>query len=669
MKKGFYSKLALSGIRKNKRLYKPYIFTCIGMVMMFYIMASLSYSSALDGIRGVEMIKSMLSFGTGVIGIFSLIFLFYTNSFLIRKRKKEFGLYNILGMSKKNISVILLNETIMLYLLSLILGLLFGIVFSKFAELALLNIMQKEVTFALSVSLDAILKAVWIYAIIFVLILLNSLRQIHLSNPINLLRSENAGEKPPKANWFFAIIGLLMLGVAYCLAVTIKSPVDALVWFFVAVILVIIATYILFVSGSVTLCRLLQKNKKYYYKANHFVSVSSMAFRMKRNGAGLASVCILSTMVLVTISTTLSIYIGKEESLKTRFPNDFSVTVDYSENVKEEDITNICNDLNKTAENNGNKLINTIDYSYGVTYGVLTDDFIETDITKAGSYDIDDVYQVYYIPLSDYNRIMKTNETLNQNEALIFDTVGDFKGDSITVGNAEKLKVKKRINKMFVNGMILFQPCIYIVADDIDECTSALAKTMDYRDQPMLTLKWSYAFDVDADAETQIALNDKMFDCLDNYGCGFSLESAAASRSSLNISNGGTLFLGAILSIVFIFAAVLIIYYKQISEGYEDRSRFEIMQKVGMTKREIRKSINSQILTVFFLPLITAGLHLAFAFPMLKKLVELFFLYNTAMLITVTVCSLVVFAIFYALVYKITSNAYYSIVSGAGEEI
>ena len=297
MKQSFYPKLAWTGIRKNKRLYTPYILTCIGMVIMFYIMSFLSTSDVLQSMPGGDTMQAMLDLGCGVIGFFALIFLFYTNSFLIRRRKKEIGLYNILGMGKWNLAGVLFWETVMIAGISLASGLLFGIVFSKIAELGMVNILGSQVTFTLSLEPKAIVQVLALFAVIFTLILLNNLRQIHLSNPIELLHSENAGEKKPKANWILALMGFLILSAAYYLAVTIEDPISTMVWFFVAVIMVITATYLLFIAGSIAVCKLLQKNKRYYYKTNHFVSVSSMIYRMKRNGAGLASICILCTMV------------------------------------------------------------------------------------------------------------------------------------------------------------------------------------------------------------------------------------------------------------------------------------------------------------------------------------------------------------------------------------
>ena len=330
MRKSFYPKMAWSGISHNRKLYIPYFFTCIVMVMMFYIIDALSASSVLTQMRGGETMQEMLRLGKGIIGIFTLIFLFYTSSFLSKRRSREFGLYNVLGMDKRNLAHIHFWETAIIAGISLASGLVCGIVFSKLAELWMVNILKGQTDFKLRIEGSAIRETILVFLVIFALILLNSLRKMTMASPMELLRSEHTGEKPPKGNWILALIGLIMLGAAYYLAVTIKEPIEALTWFFAAVVLVIAATYLLFVAGSVTLCRMLQKNKQFYYKKQHFVSIASMSYRMKRNGAGLASICVLSTMVLVMLSSTICLYAGTESIMRERYPRDLSYEVHVS---------------------------------------------------------------------------------------------------------------------------------------------------------------------------------------------------------------------------------------------------------------------------------------------------------------------------------------------------
>ena len=681
MKRGFYAKLAFTGIRKNKRLYVPYILTCIGMVMMFYIVAFLSYSPVLTGIPGGDTLQMILSLGTGVVGVFALIFLFYTNSFLMRRRKKEFGLYNILGMGKGNLARVLLWESLMIAAVALGGGLLAGIALSKIAELGMVNLLQGEVGFSLTLEPEAILQALLLFGVIFLLILLNTLRQIHLSNPIALLHSENVGEKPPKANWILALMGAIILAAAYYLAVTIESPVETLLWFFVAVIMVIIATYMLFVAGSVVICKVLQKKKGYYYKTSHFVSVSSMVYRMKRNGAGLASICILCTMVLVMLSSTVCLYIGTEDSIRSRYPRNINldVTVEDLNDMDSKKMDTIRTLSEKVVSENGQSTNNILDYQVAAFAGYMKNGIIETDSSHLVDFQLDyysDVWQVFLVPLSDYNRLMGEDETLNPDEVLIYTTKStEYQYNTIAFGDREPLKVKKVVPTFADNGVDAMQviPSLYIFISDFNATVEPLLSITDLRDQQLIEMHWFYGFDLSGNDAIQIAIQDQLEAAIGQTGLltdnfHINCEGAAKERSGFyGLFYGGLFFLGILLGTVFLFAAVLIMYYKQISEGYEDQSRFAIMQKVGMTKREIKKSINSQILTVFFLPLITSGVHLAFAFPMIYKLLALFSLTNLELLILVTICCYLIFALFYVLVYRITSKAYYSIVSGARE--
>ena len=678
MKVGFYPKLAVMGILKNKRLYVPYILTCIGMVMMQYIITFLSLSPIIGSMEKGENVQNILSLGVWVIAVFAAIFLFYTNSFLIRRRKKEFGLYNILGMGKRNIGHILFWESIIEAVVSLIIGLGVGIALSKLAELGLINMIDGNISYNLSICVPAVTFTAALFAGIFVLILINNLFHIRLSNPMALLKSESEGEKPPKANWVFGIAGVVILAAAYYIAVSIKNPLSALTWFFIAVIMVIAATYMLFVSGSVVFCRILQKNKKYYYKPNHFVSVSSMAFRMKRNGAGLASICILGTMVLVMIASSACLYIGKEDSLRTVYPRDMisDFQTENSEKMNDELISGIKTVINDVLGEKNLEAQDIIEYKNAQLCGLIRNGVLETDWNENGENPLmyEDLYYVYLIPLSYYNNIMGTNIKLEQNDALIYMPRGTYPFDKLTVKDSVTINVKGVLGDFPVTGeaMTYTVPTLFAVIPDFDETVRTLEEKLNTNGgRDLIQTHWYYAFNLDAPDEIQIEMFDRLWQAFkDNLpsACGYSLKSLASNRADFYGTFGSLFFLGIILSIVFIFAAVLIIYYKQISEGYEDMARFEIMQKVGMTKKDIRKSINSQMLTVFLLPLVIAGVHLAFAFPMICKLITLFNVINTNLLILTTLVSFFVFALFYTLVYRITSNAYYNIVSGAKED-
>lgn len=678
MSKGFYSKLAWNGIRKNKKFYTPYILTCIGMVTMYYIVSFLSVSPQVTNMSGGDTIQVMLSLGCGVISVFSILFLFYTNSFLMRRRKKEFGLYNILGMGKGNLARILLWETLIVTVLSLGIGLLCGIILSKVAELGMLNILSLEVSFAFQIEIQAVYQTIVLFLVIFALILLNSLRQIHLTNPIELLHSETVGEKPPKANWVLAVLGLFLLGGAYWLAISIQDPLSALIWFFVAVIMVIIGTYFLFIAGSVSFCKLLQKNKRYYYKTHHFISVSSMVYRMKRNGAGLASICILCTMVLVMVSSTICLYIGTEDSLRTRYPRNINLdtTIQAFNEADEVQMDKIRQISAEVVSEYGQEMSQVLDYRVAGLVGYLNEDQIILDESRLTEFHWDgysDVWQIYVVPLEDYNRLMGQSETLEADEVLIYTTkMGEYTADTITFEDGNPMRVKKVVDDFADNGVDAMQviPSLYIFVSDFQKVVEPLLG-MENLTSGIVSLHWFYGFDLNCEDEKQIEIMDELgrrIDLLEiESGEGApitSYEAVAKERTSFYGLYGGLFFLGVLLGIVFLFAAVLIIYYKQISEGYEDQSRFEIMQKVGMNRREIKKSINSQILTVFFLPLLTAGVHLCFAFPLIYKLLALFSLTNLSLLILVTVICYLIFSLFYVVIYRVTSHAYYSIVSG-----
>ncbi len=680
MKAGFYPKLAISGIRKNKKLCIPYLLTCTGMIMMYYIILFIKYSDAIQYIRGSETVTTMMGFGAGVVAVFAAIFLFYTNSFLMRRRKKEFGLYNILGMNKWNISRIIFWESVIEAVISMAAGLTIGILLSKTAELGLVNIIKADINYSFYVSPDAILMTVLVFGVIFFALFLNNVFQIRRTNTIALLNSESFGEKPPKSNWVLGIGGVIVLIAAYYIAVTIKDPIEALVWFFVAVIMVIAGTYLLLIAGSVLMCRILQKNKKYYYKENHFVSVSSMVYRMKRNGAGLASICILVTMVLVMISTTSSLYFGVEDTLNKRYPGDINLCIrlNSDDNLDNENISAIRNDINNICKSYNIVPATVNDYRQIQFKGIIEGEKLDTYIYKMSDEERinKDVYQINLIPLEEYNSITGGNETLEDKEIIINTNNCRYTADSLSVNGETVYKVKKYTDLFIKDSdtLISTEPQIFIVVNDVKSAVREFIGELREDGYAPARALWTYEFDTgvntDVQLELEAAVRDYMTEAtgVNSHGIYWvTINGRAENSIDFYYSNGCFFFLGIILSAVFILAAVLIIYYKQISEGYEDQARFSIMQKVGMTKKEIRKSINSQLIIVFFIPIIGAGVHLAFAFPMIRKLLFLFSLDNVGLFALTTLISFIIFALFYVLVYRITSNAYYNIVSGAKE--
>ncbi len=675
MSRYIYPRLAWTGITKNRKIYLPYILTCIGMVLMYYIVSFLSSNATVKSMPGGDEMQAILSEGCIVVAVFSLIFLFYTNSFLMRRRKKEFGLYNILGMGKINLARILFWECLIIAVIALVVGMISGILFSKIGELLMIRILGGEADFSFYISPNTILQTVCIFGVIFLLILLNALRQIHLSNPLELLRSEAVGEKKPKANWVIAVLGIILLAGAYYLAVTIKEPVEALMWFFVAVIMVIVATYMIFISGSVALCKLLQKNKRYYYKTNHFISVSSMAYRMKRNGAGLASICILSTMVLVMIMSTASLYIGTEDSLRSRYPRNI-VTETYSIDTEksklvEDTIAYVLNDKGVGTENLLNYRYLGVAGFFDGNKALFNDDNF-SNFTGVQALNVGNYRQIFIVPLEDYNKVMGESKTLADDEVLIYSTKSDYDYDTITLEDAGTWKVKEVVDDFTDNGNDVMSviASVFIFVPDINKWENMFDEIVaKYGGENDLTsYKHSYyAFDLSCSDEKQIEIENEISSRLkaieDEQQINITVEGVASERAGFYALYGGLFFLGILLGIVFIIGAVLIMYYKQITEGYEDKGRFDILQKVGMTKREIKKSINSQVLTIFFMPLVAAGLHVAFAFPLIRKILALFSLTNFWLLVGITIGCFVLFAVFYIIVYIITSRQYYNIVS------
>lgn len=682
MRLGFYPTLAVQSIRKNKRLYLPYLLTCAGMVMMFYIIHYLAAMPLLMTMAGGRTTGQMLGLGTWIVALFAVIFLFYTNSFLMRRRQKEFGLYNILGMGKGNLSLLLLWENVFLFIASLGAGLLGGIALSKLAELGLMRVIRGEINYDFTINLEALADTVFLFSVIFLLIFLKGLIQLWRLSTVSLLKSENTGEKPPRANYLLGFGGIVLLAAAYYMAVSIQSPLSALTFFFIAVGMVVVATFLVFVSGSVMLCRLLQKNKGYYYKKNHFVSVSSMAYRMRRNGAGLASICILSTMVLVMLLGSGSLYFGAEDSLHARFPRDITTSVRFLNSQADGEAEEaLVREIGTVVRSFGIQPENEDYYLYATATGMLRDGTLVLDKEKVDSISansFDDLCQIYVVPLADYNRCMGAEETLEEDQVLLHCIRRTYDGPTITTDSGTVWQVKTHTGDIMASGNAAMDviPSVYMVVSDLERALDALNAELghigvEYISHPIFT----YGFDTELPAQEEIALCDALrlhLRELENApDAGFTTkytECREEERQDFYGTFGGIFFLGILLSLVFLLATVLIIYYKQITEGYEDEGRFEIMQKVGMSRQDIRKSVNSQMLTVFALPLITAVLHLGFAFPMVQKLLMLFNLRNAALMLTVMAVTVLLFGLIYALIYKLTANAYFSIVSGGRKD-
>lgn len=647
MSKMFYQKLAVENIKKNNQTYFPYILTCICSIMMFYMMHFMSVNEGLDNMSGGSQLKIILGLGTWVIGIFSVIFLFYTNSFLIKRRKKEIGLYNILGMEKRHIAKVLFWENLFVALLGMLMGLLWGIMLSKLMFLVLLKILNYAVPIGFFISVKSILKTIILFAFIFGLTLMNNLTQIHLAKPIELLKGGEVGEKEPKTKWLLTLVGLISLGGGYYIALTTESPLAVLNLFFIAVILVMIGTYALFTAGSITLLKLLKKNKKFYYKSNHFISVSSMIYRMKQNAVGLANISILSTAVLIMVFSTASLYIGMEDVLRTRYPRDIAIDV----KVSKEKQTELNQKIKELADSYHVSIRNNIEFN-SVSMLTKQDNNTFTDADK-DSLTSNNLSVVVFIPLSDYNAIDNQSASLKKDEVLLYTRKGKIEDDHIDV-LGEELIIKNRIdhtNAADIGGD-QFTNLYYIVVSD-EKIADISKDGMDYY----------YAFDTDDTPKKEVDLTYAINNVIKEMSIDGSCEGIEESRQSFFAVYGGLFFIGIFLGALFIMATVLIIYYKQVSEGYEDKRRFEIMQKVGMSKEEIKKSIKSQVLMVFFVPLITAAIHIAAALKAIIKMLAVLNLTNITLFIYCVIGTILAFALFYTMIYMLTSRTYYKIVS------
>ena len=658
MSKFFYWKLALTNLKKNRKTILPYIVTCIMTTAMFYIMTSLAHNSALG-----NNTRMVLGFGYYVIGIFAVIFLFYTNSFLIKQRKKEFGLFNILGLEKKHIVRMIGYETFIMGVGSSLIGILFGILLDKAMFLILLKLFEQSVKIGFYISKNSILVSCILFGGIYFLIFLNSIRQIHLANPIELLHSGNYGEKEPKNKWFFTLFGILFIGIGYFISLQTEDIRSAMNLFFIAVIFVIIGTYFLFTSGSITLLKILKSNKNYYYKTNHFISISSMMYRMKRNAIGLANICILSTMVLVTLSASISLWLGIGDAIEKAYPKDIHLlrgisveSKDYRAEQKKFDdaIGNILDTI-------GIHKKDSIEYVKLDFIGIQKSEGFDLQLTEDDFMQEVDVCNVRFITLADYNSIMGTKEILKEDEILLYTDQNGMKGDSIDFFGKSYL-IQKRINNLPYSTQYDGDMPLYLIVVSDDKKIMELAKEETAAQNGVYI---DIGFNTDGTQEENLELNEKLIE-LSNAKSeqGFFIDSKAQEWEYMMTGLAGILFVGVFLSVLFIMAAILIMYYKQITEGYEDKKRIEIMQKVGIDQREMKDSIRSQVLTVFFLPLLVTGIHIIFAFPILYKILLLFqlFIDNQSLFTTCMIVCFISFGLIYSLVYMLTAKTYYSIV-------
>lgn len=574
MKNSMYFNIANNNLRKNKKTYIPYILACIGTIMMFYIMNCIATNEGLDYVRGAGSLKILLGIGVKIIGLFSIIFLFYTNSFLIKRRKKEIGLYNVLGMEKKHIGKILTIETLMIGFGSLIIGIILGTILGKLLFLILINLLKVNINLSstFSISLASIKNTLFLFIPIFAVVLLQNIIMVKVNNPIELLKGGEKGEKEPKASLILTICAFGFLIVGYTMASTVDKPLKALSIVFIAIILVILGTYSLFTSGSIAILKLLKKNKSFYYKSKNFISVSGMIYRMKQNAVGLASICILCTAVLITISTTVSLYAGQDGSLKIAYPYETQIKIPASE---KELYTKISEGLENKASDHNVKIIDLKEFN-NFNLMVKADGENFKSAIEEKSSGIGDISVIQFYLLDDYNKIENKNIELKDDEALIFSISKEYNSDSIVI-NDNKFKIAKNLDSFKVvnknENNITDEYCLVLKNQQVIENVCK-----DASDKGVLFSTHEIKFNLDGIKEDKIKFCESISSNLTNNKLA-NISNIDIDRKDFYVVNGGFIFLGSFLGLLFILATVLIIYYKQISEGYDDSDRFQIMKK------------------------------------------------------------------------------------------
>jgi putative ABC transport system permease protein len=666
---GLYPRLAWVNLGKNRQTWLPYLFTCIGTIMMFYIMLTLDSDPALGKMSGGSTLGYMLDMGVVVIGFFAVILMFFAHSFIMKQRKKEFGLYNILGMEKRHIARLLAWETLYTAVIAYTAGIALGILFSKLMQLLLLKLLRFDIRFGLYVSPLAMGITALLFAAIFLLTLLNSMRVIHFAKPVELLHGTQEGEREPKSKWVLAVLGIMFLGAGYGLAVSVKSGLEAIQMFFIAVICVIIGTYLLFTAFSIVFLKRLRANKDYYYKTGHFATVSGMLYRMKKNAGGLASICILSTMVLVTVSTTVCLYMGVDEMLDIAYPGDLNVTAAFSADDSGSRDGIMKTTLDAVAAQ-GRTVTDCRDY-LSLSYDVdrSGDSFASQSHQSGLLGGTGDVDSFTILTAADYNAMAGTNVFPAGGEALLYTpnhTGKAFSGGSLTLSGItykitmlDSFPVKEQVS---IRGGEQY----FLVVADFDALKAAQAAQLNGDGEGKQVYMYYLAVNMDGTDQQKIdcaAAVDQAFYQENNEFLSVMTSSRAENYKQFLANYGGLFFLGIFLGFLFLMATVLIIYYKQVTEGYDDRERFRIMQNVGMTKSEVKSTIHSQILIVFFLPLAATIIHVGFAFPMIRHMLSVFGLTNITLFAYCTLAAIGVFAVLYALVYLRTSKTYYKIVS------
>ena len=618
-----YARLAKTNLSKNRQNILPYLLSCIGTVVMFFIMDTLAQGSGFDSMIGKDTILTVMGMGTYIIGLFAVIFLIYSNSFLAKRRKKEFGLFQILGMEKKHLAKILFFESLYLWAASLGIGILLGVLLYRLLFLVLMKLTGLNGTIGFAFSAKAVGSTMLLFGLTFVINFLLSLRQIHVSQPVELLHGGAQGEREPKTKLLTAVLGFMLLGVGYYLALTSQSSMDALDKFFNAIALVMVGTYCLFSAGSIAFLKILKKNKNYYYQTRHFTSISGMLYRMKQNAVGLANICILSTGVLLVISISTCLWTGIDQHLEEK-------------------------QLRKKYESDQR-------------YYVMLADVDRNKVEKTQSDDAAASTLIKIMEESEYNQVTGEQVELEPGQALVFQAKQKNYGyDTIELGN-QTYEVKKW-NTDKKSYILDEKTQVYETMTVVTRNHEAKEAYAAVQGKEPEGYSWEYALDLIGDAGEQITVGDEIETILTESSFNGWVEVREKERNTVYSLYGSLLFLGVFVGTLFLMGAVMIIYYKQVSEGFDDRKRFQIMQKVGMSRKEIRQTIQSQVVTVFFLPLAVAVVHTMVAFPLTRRIMAMLNFPDSNLFLAATAITIAAFAVVYLIVYVLTARAYYKIV-------
>lgn len=659
--KSFYRKLAVTNLKKNRNAYIPYVLGGMGMVFTYVLFLLISESNGITNVVGDSQLQVMFQMGAVVISIFSVVFIFYANGFLMKRRKKEIALYGILGLERKHVCLVMLYESVISGLISIIGGIVLGLVFGKMFFMFLMKMTRIAEGSKLIINSSVFIKTFLFFMAVYLVTLLWNQLQVRLSKPIELLKGEEIGQKEKRSTPILAIIGLGLLAAGYYMAIKVENPLAALNKFFIAVLLVIAGTYYTFRAGSIVILKLLKKNKRYYYQTNNFITISGMIHRMKQNATGLANICILSTMVLVTVSTTIALFVGQEKIIAERNPADYALsmeegTVDpiqlkdaiyevaQKHNVIIKDYTDIC--------------IKGVIVSYddGTLRGVDTAEILGSDFNY---------YTAILIPLEEYNNSTGKNVILEENEVLMSFATSKSVSENVKVLD-ESYTVKGACDDIDIkiSNDVSAYDTIYMVLNDEQHILDIVKEVnKGFTTSPNDEMEYNVYFDAEGETDNRIACANEIKDVTYKIAKGRYFTNIDLDKEDGYKVYGGLVFLGFFLGVIFLLAMVMIIYFKQISEGFEDRKRYEILNKVGLDKKDVKKTINKQIIQVFFLPLLGAIIHVAFAFNMITKLLLMFSLTDTTLIFFCTLVTIVIFAVIYVFVFKMTAKAYYRIVN------